>query len=275
LLDRSTLHGKLCHVPAPFDHFLSLAYHALYHKGLASGLPIRSTTRPTHRRPEHDYAQILARMAQELGISVSITLEDLDAWLDAQGWRPPHDMLVRLSRKNRWLRTLVQHPQTKENDDGLAVFLVRREALARGGVKRAAKLVEEQGFQMLETIAIEESRIETVARSIRGGNWEKGPWPKSGGPPVAAIVVNDPAPIRPTRRQRRKFPYLANARLLTKNQIRDAFNDNRSAAEHCNVIHSSDNGREARDYLRVIAPARADDIFARVRDLNGPQARAA
>jgi hypothetical protein len=52
--------------------------------------------------------------------------------------------------------------------------------------------------------------------------------------------------------------------LLTKDQIRDAFNASRPAAEHCNVIHSSDNGREARDYLRVIAPKRVNEILARV-----------
>ena len=103
-------------------------------------------------------------------------------------------------------------------DAGLAVFLVRREALARGGAKRAAKLIAEHGFQIVETIRSTPQRLETIARSIRGGNWGQGPWPKSGGEPVAAIVAFDPAPIRPSRRERRKFPCLANARLLTKDR---------------------------------------------------------
>jgi hypothetical protein len=152
---------------------------------------------------------------------------------------------------------------------------VRREVLARGGVKRAAKLIAEQGFEIVETITFASERVETIARSLRGGNWGTGPWPKSGGEPVAAIVAHDPAPIRPSRRERRKFPQLANARLLKKDAIRDAFNANRPASDHCNAIHSSDNGREARDYLRIIAPERADEIVARVRSATSPKSRAA
>jgi hypothetical protein len=214
-------------------------------------------------------------MARQLGITVPMTLADLDAWLDSQGWRPPHDMLVRLGRKNKWLRTLVHRAADDPSDVGLAVFLLRREALARGGVKRAVKLIAEHGFQIVETIAIEPQRLETVARSLRGGNWARGPWAKSGGEPVAAIVAYDPAPIQPSRRERRKFPYLANARQLKKDAIRDAFNANRPASEHCNAIHSSDNGREARDYLRIVAPDRVDAILASVRRPQQHQSRAA
>ena len=275
LLKRSVMHRELCAVPSPRDHFLSLAYHAVYHKGTASGLPTSGQAKPVAARPEHCYANILERMAERLGITVPITLTDLDAYLDREGWRPPHDMLVRLSRKNKWLRTLVKHAVEDETDAGLAVFLVRREALARGGVKRAAKLIAEHGFQVIETITIDPLRLETIVRSVRGGNWGQGPWPVSGGPPVAAIVAYDPAPLRPTRRQRRKFPFLANARLLKKDQIRGAFNAKHSESEHSNVIHSSDNGREARDYLRVIVPERVEEILASVRRPQQRQSRAA
>ena len=101
-----------------------------------------------------------------------------------------------------------------------------------------------------------------IARSVRGGNWGRGPWPISGGPPVAAIVVYDPAPLAVTRKQRRRFPLLANGRLLCKEQIRDAFNEGVPADRHCNVVHSSDNGREALDYLRIVAPDSVDDVLA-------------
>jgi hypothetical protein len=263
LLERAEVHRGLCSVPAPHDHFLSLAYHAIYHKGHASGLAADGNSQPRVKRPEHDYARILADLAKRLSMVVPITIAGLDAWLDAQGWRPPHDMLVRLARKNRALRPLAEQTDGNQGDASLAVFLVRREAVSRGGVKRAAKLIEEHGFEIVETISVAPDRVESVARSLRGGNWGAGPWPKSGGDPVAAIVTHDPEPIRPSRRERRKFPFLANARLLKKDAIRDAFNANRPTAEHCNAIHSSDNGREARDYLRIIIPERADEIVAR------------
>jgi hypothetical protein len=263
ILDRAAVHRGLCSVPSPRDHFLSLAYHAVYHKGHASGLPADGQSEPKTARPEHDNRSILADMARAQGIDVPLTITDLDAYLDAQGWRPPHDMLVRLARKNRALRSLVGQGSQCETDPSLAVFLLRREALARGGVKRAAKLIADHGFAIIETISFAPDRIESIARSLRGGNWGAGPWPKSGGEPVAAIIVHDPAPIRPSSRERRKYPFLANSRLLKKDAIRDAFNANRPQHEHCNAIHSSDNAREARDYLRIIAPERAAEIVQR------------
>jgi hypothetical protein len=81
---------------------------------------------------------------------------------------------------------------------------------------------------------------------------------------VAAIVTYDPSPIAPSRRDRKRFPFIANARLLCKEQLRDAFNHGYPKEQHCNVIHSSDNGREAMDYLRVIMPEAADDVFRTV-----------
>lgn len=275
LLDRADTHNNLCSVPSPLDHFLSLAYHAVYHKGFASGLAADRSSRPKVKRPEHDYTRILTDMAQRLGVDVQITIADLDAWLDAEGWRPPHDMLVRLARKNRALRTLIVESRAEGDDAGLAVFLVRREALSRGGVKRAVKLLTEQDFNIVETITFAPDRVESIARSLRGGNWGKGPWPTSGGEPVAAIVVHDPEPLRPSRRERRKYPFLANARLLTKDAIRDAFNANRPPHEHCNAIHSSDNAREARDYLRIIAPERVGEILDLATDYSENRRRAA
>jgi hypothetical protein len=263
LLGRAVVQRNLCRVPAPREHFVSMAYHALYHKGIDSGIPICSDRRARHSRADHDYPAVLQQLAAKLGINVTITLEDLDAYLDSQGWRPPHDMLIRLSKRNRWVRSLLRHPK-KENatDDALAVFLLRQVALNRGGVERAVQLLEKQGFRVVATQSFDARAAAMVVRSVRGGNWGRGPWPISGGPPVAAIVVHDPAPVTPTRKQRKRFPFLANARLLCKEQIRDAFNEGFPADQHCNVVHSSDNGREAMDYLRIIMPESVDQLMA-------------
>ena len=78
---------------------------------------------------------------------------------------------------------------------------------------------------------------------------------------MAAIVAYDECPIAPTRRQRRRFPFVANARLFCKEKLRDAFNDEFPADRHCNVVHSSDNGREAMDYLRIIMPQDIENVL--------------
>ncbi len=267
ILERARPRHNLCWVPSSEDHFLSLAYHALYHKGFRSAIPSRIHNWPSRLRPEHDYASILGKLARRLGIDVPIELEALDALLDERGWRPPHDMLVRLARHNNWLKSLLQRAGSEAGDTGLAVFVLRQEALARGGIDRATQLIERHGFSVLRTAAIEGDRARSVTRLIRGGNWGRGPWPISGGPPAAVIVAYDMDPVKPSRRQKRKFPFLANARLLCKDKIRDAFNQDRPPAEHCNTIHSSDNGREASDYLRAILPEAVDDILADVERL--------
>src|SRR6185369_5273466 len=248
LIDRAFIHRGLCRVPAPREHFLSLAYHALYHKGYESGIPSEREKRARNKKTDHDYVEILGRHGADLGYNVTITLEGLDAFLDEQGWRPPHDMLIRLSRRNRWVRSLLRQPEKVGNsDDCVAVFLLREEGLRRGGVERARQLIQKHGFEIRSTYEFDERTSATLARSLRGGNWGRGPWPISGGSPVAAIVAYDPSPIAPSRREKKRFPFIANARLLCKEQLRDAFNEGFPKEQHCNVIHSSDNGREAMD----------------------------
>jgi len=264
----------LCRVPAPREHFLSLAYHALYHKGADSGIPSVNDKRPRRASADHDYVEVLGRVAANLGIKVAATLEDLDACLDSHSWRPPHDMLIRLSRRNRWVRSLLKHPEKTANvDDRIAVFLLREEGMRRGGIERASQLIEKYGFQILAADAFDERMSSTIARSLRGGNWGRGPWSISGGPPVAAIVAYDPSPITPSRRDKKRFPFIANARLLCKEKLREAFNEGFAKDQHCNVIHSSDNGREAMDYLRIIMPEGTADIFGRTQ--SQPAVRAA
>jgi hypothetical protein len=158
----------------------------------------------------------------------------------------------------------LQHSgSTADVDDRIAVFLLREEGMRRGGVERASELISKHGFQILSASTFDEHMSSTIARSLRGGNWGRGPWPISGGPPVAAIVAYDPSPITPSRRDKKRFPFIANARLLCKEKLRDAFNEGFTNDQHCNVIHSSDNGREAMDYLRIIMPEGLGDVVDR------------
>lgn len=275
LLDQAVEHRGLCRVPSPLDHFRSMAYHALYHKGFGAGLPSRRRRWPQWSRPEHNYTEILGQMGASLGLSVGINMEELDLWLDSQSWRPPHDMLVRLAKKNRWLAAQLTTCDSHPFDDQIVVFLLRREGLARGGVDRAVSLLRHEGFQLLEVYKFPPAKVESLARTLRGGNWGRGPWPLSGGPPVAALVMFDPAPLKLTHRQRRKYPFVTSQRLLCKERIRDQFNRGYPPEEHCNAIHSSDNGREAYDYLRVMMPERIDQIVAMAEGLREPPRRAA
>jgi hypothetical protein len=104
LLDGAIVHHNLCRVPAVREHFLSLAYHAVYHKGFASGLADHADAMPPREKTDHDYHSVVASLAARLGLELPITLTDLDAYLAQHGWRPPRETLVRLAKHNPWLR---------------------------------------------------------------------------------------------------------------------------------------------------------------------------
>ena len=74
-------------------------------KELLPGWPIAPAHSPPSEKPEHDYHAVLASLAARLGLELPITLTDLDAHLDQNGWRPPRETLVRLAKHNTWLRS--------------------------------------------------------------------------------------------------------------------------------------------------------------------------
>jgi hypothetical protein len=110
LLERAQLQRNLCRVPALREHFLSLAYHAVYHKGYDSGLASCDVSKPVRGSAEHNYHAVLSELADRLGVDVPITLDDLDFHLAIQGWRPPRETLQLLARHNSWLQSRLNGP---------------------------------------------------------------------------------------------------------------------------------------------------------------------
>lgn len=254
-------------VPSPPHHFLSLAYHAVYHKGEASGIPSHAEGIAPAARPDHDYAGVLASLARRLGVRVAIRLEALDEHLAGVGWRPPLDALARLARRNAWLaqrvaRLVAERPEP--GPPGLVVFLVRRRALELGFEREIEALVEEAGFEVLARVPLGPEASARVARGARGGNWERGPYPRCGGPPALALVAYDPAPIAPRPDERTRHPGLENARVLVKARIRDRLNARLPEAERCNLLHSSDHAWGALEYLRLAAPEATPQLLVEV-----------
>jgi len=109
VLDRATTFRDLILIPAPEDYFLSLAYHAVYQKGLRSGIPTSERGLQPEAQPRHDYAADLARLADEAGIDVRITMESLDDYLAERGWRPLPEMLPTLAERNAWIAARFGH----------------------------------------------------------------------------------------------------------------------------------------------------------------------
>jgi len=257
----------ICKVPSEEHHFLSLAYHAVYHKGPRSGLPsAQGKTRP-NSRPAHDYPSILGALARKLGIDVRITLEDLDEHLEAKGWRPPRDMLARLGPRDPWIRRLVRRTACGPEDRRLSVFILRQEGLNRGGLASLVAMLEHYGFEIVTTKILTPRESRYAAGLVRGGNWGRGPYKISGGPPAAAVVTYDTEPLPMSFSRKRRFPEMTNARLLAKRDVRDAFNRDHPDLEPCNVLHSSDNGHEALDYVQILMPELLGEIQTKTRQI--------
>jgi hypothetical protein len=104
LLSRRIVNAAGVSVPCPEDHFLSLAYHAVYQKGLQSGLPTSVPNLQPDPAPKHDYRRTLARLAERIHVPVEVSMEALDEVLSSAGWRPAAPVLKRLARYNVWIR---------------------------------------------------------------------------------------------------------------------------------------------------------------------------
>ncbi len=273
ILDSAVRHKDLCYVPDKSAYFHSLAYHAVYHKGLRSGLPRGTTGLKPKGEPGHDYTGILQSMADELGIDVEISLEGLHDYLQKTDWGPTPDMLAHLAAacpRNRWLQLLTKRLTPDVHDQGLTVFALRQEVVQRGFQPKIVNMIEHSGFNILAVKVLSPEEVEYAAARTRGGNWSPGPYRAPGGPPAVAVIAYDPQPIRLNRKQRRRFPQRTNARIFVKEKIRDAVLAYLPANQQCNALHSSDHAAEAWHLIDVMAPEMIDEIHARIAAFHQP-----
>ena len=272
ILDSAVRHHDLCFVPQPWDYFHSLAYHAVYQKGLDSHLPLKGETVDRHSKVKHDYSRVLRQQTDQLGINVEISLEGLHAYLQKSGWAPPPHMLARLAAacpQSRWLAELAGRLSADMHDQGLAVFVLREEGIRRGFQDQMVEMIRKTGFEIWSVKKLSPAEIRYSAPRTRGGNWGPGPGNYVGGDPAVIVVAYDPQPIAPSWKQRRKFPHRTNARIFAKELIRDAVMSQSADSHGCNALHSSDHAAEAWHLIEVFAPELMLEIQDRLRRIHG------
>lgn len=250
-------------VPDLQQHYDSLAYHAVYHKGYASGLG-RTSSEEGLQPIEHEYEAVLAGLGARLGRPGRPTLDSLDCYLAGRGLRPPLDTLERLEPANVWIthRFFSHEAPVDALWRGLAVFVLRERAQAQ--VDLAVRELDLQGFELLEVVHLDALQREAAAHRIRGGNWGRGPWPLSGGPPAAYVIVYDVAPLSSSASGGVRD---ANVRIATtKECLRRSLLADVAPEAAYNPVHSSDNAVQALDYLEALTDP---DLQARVQDRAG------
>jgi hypothetical protein len=257
ILDNAILMNGRYRVPAPRDYFHSLAFHAVYHKGEASGLPPSRGERASVEVADHDYLATLKRLRRQVGERTDLTLQGLDRYLARKGLRPAGDLLERYQTQNPWLRRKLESERRDIGPmAGLIAFVVRDRAAAC--VDEATSVIERHGFELLQVLRLTDEERTRVGDAVRGGNWACGPFPQSGGEPAAIILAYD-------------FSYRAvpaadgqlindNA-VFTKYTIRDLIHSRLAANERFNPLHSADNGWQS---LECLAALGRDGLIAEV-----------
>jgi hypothetical protein len=95
-----TLHNGRYKVPSPRDHLDSLAFHAVHHKGEASGLPNVAAAADTAHAGR--IGATLERLSRELSVDLDLSLDSLDRYLDEAGLSPgPADRAAFAAQRRR------------------------------------------------------------------------------------------------------------------------------------------------------------------------------
>jgi hypothetical protein len=91
-------------VPNKKLYFYSLAYHAIYQKGVKSGIPSELENLPVSKNPKHDFTTILNELAEQSGITTRITMESLHQTLEKVGYGITADGIDKLQTQNPWMQ---------------------------------------------------------------------------------------------------------------------------------------------------------------------------
>ena len=256
LLDTAIWQDDKILVPDTRRHLLSMAYHAAYHKGYESGVPSETGIKSNSVTFDHDYPEVLRSCADKANMKQpEMTLEGLDRFLQENNWSPARDALEKLSARNNWVHDhfFSDIPEIDSYWDGFSVFIVREQGLDY--LELVRKMLFEAGFDILFEQKVDGDQKKEAGKNLRGGNWNRGPWPVSGGLPAYLFAVNDCFPIIPEKKLAEKHPGLVNSRLLdTKIRIRNAVNSLKTHHQRSNVIHSADNPHQGLEYFHTAVP---------------------
>lgn len=257
--------------PNKKHHLLSMIYHAVYHKGFNSCIASRLASPEDSGQPDHDYISIIKELgnAADVKLPEEISLESLDKYLYDNGWRPQNDTLKKLSRRNSWIAKYFfsDEKEIALHWSGFTLFIIREKGLEY--LDKIKSYLWSEGFEIILEEKIPPEKRDSAINNIRGGNWNRGPWPESGGNPVYVLAVYDLHPLEVDKTLAEKHIGIENARISnTKIKIRDYINTFKNKNEWCNVLHSADNPVEALEYVKNTIPDKLEIIEKAIVTLN-------
>ena len=265
-LSQALLEDKIfyngAYIPSPILAFASMAYHAVLHKGYNSGI------KGFLKRPEKfvfNYAEALKKLARDLDIDVEITATGLFYWLKKEGFAPADDTLAKLVKNRPELSIFEKRLSSDARGGELMVYVIREKLLYDGFLHDFKVLLEDKYlFDVLDVRILNKKEKHTCTTQIRGGKWDKGPFPTSGGPPAAFVIAYDyhPEPLSEAEQKDQ-------TRMTNKNNLKAkyGFRENLGSIlenNFYNGVHSADNENDAWFYISHLGEAYAEKIALEV-----------
>jgi hypothetical protein len=263
ILREREFYSNSFYAPNAENHFLSLSYHAVYHKGLRSGLPARTEEVKTQQILENKYYSTLSCLASRLGITADLTLDGLDKYLEKKGWAPPVDTLSRLGFHNEWVAKWCENRDIDISNGEVIVHILREYATKNNLENEILKLLEFYGLEIILTKQLTTVEKQIAAKEIRGGNWERWNAKEDPGGPIYLIVAYDYNPY-PLPQIDKRYPLVKNQHFFIKHLIRNYFSPGLPVDQQINLMHSSDNERIAWDYIEKIIPTQVQDLKTQI-----------
>lgn len=253
ILKNSVLLNNGVKAPNNKYHFISLAYHAVFHKGYKSGLV--NNKGYSYKDPEHDYQEFLENLKNSLRLEDAIiSMEGLKDYLHSINYAPHLDTLLKLSSRNEFISDSYSFfdDEAEAKYKGLVSFIVRKNG--DKFEKEIKNSIIENGFHILYEKKLESDEASLISRETRGGNWGKGPFPCSGGEPYKLIVTYDLFPSMPDTEMSLSHYGLTNSKIQSvKSDARNTVNKLVSKNKQMNILHSSDNATQAIHYIGYLS----------------------
>jgi hypothetical protein len=257
ILTNQILYKNSFYIPDPECAFLLTVYHILFHK--ANRVSIESIE--NHNKlltNDKRYEELLNTLQSKANIQWDKNFESLCNLLKDSGYWPPVDLLRKylLLHPKSWLVGITPKcAKCPEISGDVIVFIIRDAALEDALVDKAIEWIQGRGFIILENKELGNPDNIHIKDYIRAGNWHSGPFSRSGGDPVRAIIAYDYCP---------KWDNQKNINIDRKLELRKWLCRQNTSNYDCNYIHSSDDWIEAKEYIHKIWPKNYESIYQKI-----------
>ena len=194
----------------------------------------------------------IQNLSNELKINVGSTMEEMEDYLDKEGWKPEIDTLAKFAQWNEWVRQK-NFTLSKKSYDSISVFILRELSIKNNLLDQIKELIKKEGFKIVIETHLKDDVRSNAIKHLRGGTWKDQLYKDNTNnfEPAYALVILDNHKTNLNR-----FSSL-------KEKIRKKFDRNISPS----IVHSADNEVESWNYINYCFPRSEKEIENSIKNL--------